>query len=186
VWTTLELVIDADGRSTFELVGASLFPRHWVYGDEGRLAAKAGLADFKDWYRHAFGKHTPWGGEDSHAIRTTVESQLERELSTTIMRGGAKPELRKLRKDRTLVEQGDPGDDVFLLLDGVLSVEVDGEALAELGPGAVVGERASVERGLRTSTLRALTDCKVAVVRSDQLARDALAELSKDHRREDP
>ena len=66
VWTTLELVIDADGSSTFELVGASRFPRHWVYDDDGRLAAKAGLADFKDWYRHAFGKHTPWGGEDSH------------------------------------------------------------------------------------------------------------------------
>ena len=102
------------------------------------------------------------------------------------MRGGAKPELRKVRKDLTLVEQGDPGDDVFLLLNGVLSVEVDGEALAELGPGAIVGERASLEGGLRTSTLRALTDCKVAVVRSDQLARDALDELSKDHRREEP
>ena len=186
VWTTLELVINADGSSTFELVGASRFPRHWVYDNDGRLAAKAGLADFKDWYRHAFGKHTPWGGEDSQTIRTTVESQLERELSTTIIRGGAKPELRKVRKGRTLVEQGDPGDEVYLLLNGVLSVEVDGEALAELGPGAIVGERASLEGGRRTSTLRALTDCKVAVVRGDQLARDALAELSKDHRREEP
>ena len=128
VWTTLELVINADGSSTFELVGASPFPRHWVYDDDGKLAAKAGLADFKDWYRHAFGEHTPWGGEDSQTIRTTVESQLERELSTTIMRGGAKPEIRKVRKDHTLVEQGDPGDDVYLLLNGVLSVEVDGEA----------------------------------------------------------
>ena len=109
VWTTLELVINADGSSTLELVGASRFPRHWVYDNDGRLAAKAGLADFKDWYRHAFGKHTPWGGEDSQTIRTAVESQLERELSTTIMRGGAKPELRKVCKDRTLVEQGDAG-----------------------------------------------------------------------------
>jgi CRP-like cAMP-binding protein len=87
--------------------------------------------------------------------------------------------------DRTLVEQGDRGDDVYLLLNGVLAVEVDGEALAELGPGAIVGERARLEGGRRTSTLRALTDCKVAVVRADQLARDALAELSRDHRREE-
>ena len=75
---------------------------------------------------------------------------------------------------------------MFLLLNGVLSVEVDGEVLAELGPCAIVGERARLERGLRTSTQRALTVCKVAVVRADQLARDALAELSKDHRREEP
>ncbi len=186
VWTTLDLMINVDGSSSFELVGASRFPRHWIYDNDGKLAGKAGLADFKDWYRHAFGKHTPWGGEDSQTIRTTVESQLERELSTTIMRGGAKPELRKVRKGRMLVEQGDPGDDVYLLLNGVLAVEVDGEVLAELGPGAIVGERASLERGHRTSTLRALTACKVAVVRADQLARDSLAELSKDHRREEP
>ncbi len=185
VWTTLELVLAADGSSTFELAGASKFPRHWIYDADGNLVAKAGLADFKDWYRHAFGLHTPWGGEDSDAIMTTVESQLERELSTTIMRGGAKPELRTLPKGRTLVEQGDPGDDVYLLLNGVLSVEVDGRVLAELGPGAILGERAVLERGERTSTLRALTDCKVAVVRGDQLDRDALADLSKDHHREE-
>jgi hypothetical protein len=185
VWTTLDLEIRVDGSSTFELAGASPFPRHWVYDDAGQLVAKAGLADFKDWYRHAFGAHTPWGGEDSQAITTTVESQLERALSTTIMRGGAKPELRTVGKGRTFVEQGDPGDDVYLLLNGVLSVEVDGTAVAELGPGAIVGERAGLEGGRRTSTLRAITDCKVAVIGSDQLARDALAELSRDHRREE-
>ncbi len=65
VWTTLALTIRADGTSEHELVGASPFPRHWVYGADGVLAAKAGLADFKNWFRSAFGKHTPWGDEDS-------------------------------------------------------------------------------------------------------------------------
>jgi hypothetical protein len=40
-----------------------------------------------------------------------------------------------------LVRQGDPGDELFLLLDGVLIVDVDGEPVAELGPGAVLGGR---------------------------------------------
>ena len=61
VWTTLALTIRADGTSDFEVLGASKFPRHWVYDAEGKLAAKVGLANFKDWYRDAFGKHTPWG-----------------------------------------------------------------------------------------------------------------------------
>ena len=63
-----------------------------------------------------------------------------------------------------LVRQGESGDDVFLLLDGVLSVDVDGVELGQLGPGTVFGERAALEGGRRTSTLRAVTRCKVAVV----------------------
>jgi hypothetical protein len=185
VWTTLALTLNIDGSAQFELAGASTFPRHWVYDAAGKLAQKAGLTDFKEWYRHAFGKHTPWGDEDSKALVTTAETALERELSHLIMRGDEKPKIKKLRKRKTLTEQGEPGDEVFLLLDGVLSVEVDGKPLAELGPGAILGERAVLEGGVRTSTLRAVTKCKVAVVPSDRVDPDALAEISKQHRREE-
>jgi hypothetical protein len=186
VWTTLALTLGIDGAVHYELAGASPFPRHWVYDDAGSLAQKAGLTDFKEWYRHAFGKHTPWGDEDSKALVTTAETALERELSHVVMGGGAKPKIKKLRRRKTLTRKGEPGDEVFLLLDGVLSVEVDGEPLAELGPGAILGERAVLEGGVRTSTLRAVTRAKVAVVPSDRLDPDALTELSKQHRREEP
>jgi hypothetical protein len=184
VWTTLALTLRADGTSAFELAGASTFPRHWVYGPDGRLASKAGLADFKEWYRHSFGKHTPWGEEDSRALVTAVESALERELAGMIMRGREKPRVRTLRAGALLTEQGSPGDEVYLLLDGVVAVDVDGEPLAELGPGAILGERAVVEGGLRTATLRAATRCRVAVANGDALDRDSLAEVAKTHRRE--
>lgn len=81
-WTTLELRIDVDGSSTFGLVGASPFPRHWIYDGEGRLAQKSGLVDFTKWINDAFGDHTPWGASDSPAVVSAVESALERELST--------------------------------------------------------------------------------------------------------
>jgi hypothetical protein len=183
-WTTLSLSIGADGSVKQELTGASTFPRHWIYDDEGKLTAKSGLIDFKNWYRNAFGEHTPWGDEDSPAIVTEVESALERELSRTLM-GGRKPKLRRLAEGKRLVEQGEKGTDMFLLLDGVLRVDVDGESLAELGPGAIVGERAVLEGGTRTSTLTAVSPCKVAVVSPEELDRDALAELAEGHRRED-
>jgi hypothetical protein len=186
VWTTLALTLNVDGTSRLELSGASPFPRHWVYDDTGRLTQKAGLTDFKEWYRHAFGKHTPWGDEDSRALVTTAETALERELSHLIMSGGGKPKIKKLRKGKTLTKQGEPGDEVFLLLDGVLAVEVDGEPLAELGPGAILGERAVLEGGVRTSTLRAVTKCKVAVAPADRVDPDALTELSRQHRLEEP
>jgi hypothetical protein len=185
VWTTLALTLHADGRTEHEVVGASSFPRNWIYDDGGRVVAKSGLMDFKQWYRRAFGKHSPWGDEDSPALVTAVETALERELSVTIMRGGTAPAIRKLAAGQELVTQGDPGDEVFLLLDGVLTVEVGGEPLAQIGPGAVLGERAVLEGGVRTSTLRAETACKVAVASADQLDRAALAEISTGHRRED-
>lgn len=184
VWTTLSLTIHADGSAENAVVGASPFPRHWVYDSTGRLSHKSGLLEMRDWARHAFGKTTPWGAEDSPALVTEVETALERELSATIMRGGAKPRTRKVRKGRTLVEQGEAGDELYLLLDGVLSVEVDGAPLAEVGPGVVLGERALLEGGIRTSTLRALTPCRLAVAASDSIDKAALAELSEGHRRE--
>jgi CRP-like cAMP-binding protein len=114
-----------------------------------------------------------------------VETALERELSLSIMRGGARPAITKLRTGETLVAQGDRGDQIFVLLDGVVSVEVDGRPVAEIGPGAVLGERALLEGGVRTSTLRAATTCKVAAATGDQLDPSALVELSAGHRREE-
>ncbi|MDQ3461437.1 MAG: cyclic nucleotide-binding domain-containing protein [Actinomycetota bacterium] len=183
-WTTLALTINADGSSSGEMVGASPFPRHWLYDDQGRLMAKSGLIDYTSWYRDAFGSHTPWGDTDSPALVTEVESAAERSLSTTIMQGGAKPRIRKLKEGATLVEQGQPGTDLFLLLDGVLRVEVDGSAMTDLGPGALVGERALLEGGTRTATLRAVTACKVAVANAREVDPTALAEVSLGHRRE--
>jgi hypothetical protein len=184
VWTTLSLTIHADGHVDAEMEGASRFPRHWVYDNEGKLSHKSGLADFKDWYRKSFGRHTPWGDQDSKALVTTVETALERMLSEQVMRGGAKPKIKKVKAGTTLVEQGEQGSEVFLVLDGVLRVEHDGERLAEYGPGALLGERAHLEGGLRSSTLVAVTTCKVASVEADQLERGDLHELSKGHRRE--
>jgi hypothetical protein len=183
-WSTLALTIRADGTSSFEVVGASPFPRHWIYGDDGKLAATSGRIDFDKWYRYAFGSGTPWGDEDSPALVTAVETALERQLSVTLM-SGRKPKVKKVKEGKTLVEQGDPGDSLFLLLDGVLTAEVDGEPLAELGPGALLGERAVLEGGTRTATLRAATACKVAVARGDEIDPAALEELSQGHRRED-
>jgi Cyclic nucleotide-binding domain len=185
VWTTLALTIHADGQVEHELVGASPFPRHWVYDAEGRLCAKAGLADFKDWWRHSFGKHTPWGDAESPVLVTEVETALERDVAGRIMRGDGKAKIRTLKEGAVLTEQGAVDDDVFLLLNGVLALEVDGEPLADVGPGAIVGERAALEGGVRTSTLRALTRAKVAVVPADRIDRQALAAISTGHRRED-
>jgi CRP-like cAMP-binding protein len=73
---------------------------------------------------------------------------------------------------------------VFLILDGIFVVEVDDEQVAEIGPGAVVGERAALSNGTRTATLWARTPGRVAGVPSDALDSEALGSLAEAHHRE--
>lgn len=185
VWTTLSLTLYADGRVEPAMTGASPFPRHWVYGADGALLLKAGVADWREWTGQESWRRTPWGDEDSPVLVTAAETALERELSTRIMRGGAKPIIRELAAGDVLARQSDPGDSLYLLLDGVITVDVDGTQVAELGPGAVLGERALLEGGLRTSTLTAVTRIRVAEAQADQIDRAALSALAAGHRRED-
>jgi hypothetical protein len=181
-WTTLALTIRADGSSYHELTGASPFPRHWIYDHEGNLVEKAGTIDFKTWYRESHGGRTPWGDEDSEPFVTEAESALERQLSRELMKGEAVPKPRKLEPDETLVRQGDAGDELYLLLDGVLAVEVNGEEVAEIGPGAILGERAVLEGGKRTATLLARTRCRVGVVPAALIDRAAMEKLAAGRR----
>ena len=131
------------------------------------------------------GPHTPWGDEDSPALSTAVESELERELSASVMRSGAKLQRRKLEQGDALVREGEEGNELFLLLDGVVSVEVDGDVVAEIGPGALVGERALLEGGKRTATLWATTPVRAVVVPRDAIDDAALPQLAATHRREE-
>ena len=183
-WTTLTLIVYADGTAKHALAGASSFPRHWIYDAEGKLLEKSGTIDFDKWYRESHEQNTPWGSVDSPAVVAEVESTLERELSHTLMHGAEAPEPERREAGETLVEQGAEGDELFLLLDGMLDVIVDGEVVAELGPGAIVGERALLEEGVRTATLRTATPAKIVRVPGDRIETADLEALAAGRDRE--
>jgi CRP-like cAMP-binding protein len=94
--------------------------------------------------------------------------------------------IMKLQPGQILVEQGAPGEELFLLFDGVLAVERDGESIAEVGPGAILGEMALLEGGRRTATLRTVTACRVAVVPGDRVDRRRLQHLAEGRQQESP
>jgi Cyclic nucleotide-binding domain len=183
-WTTLQLIIYADGTAKYTLAGASPFPRHWIYDDEGKLVEKSGTIDFDRWWRESFGPNMPWGGEDSPTLLAAAESELERELSRVVMTRPEALERRELKEGESLVEQDAPGTELYLVLDGMLDVEVDGDIIAEVGPGAILGVRASLEGGLRSSTLRAATRCRVVVIPEQLLDQSELAAIASGQRRE--
>jgi hypothetical protein len=184
-WTTLQLIVYADGSSKHSLLGASPFPRHWIYDKDGVLVEKSGTIDFEKWYRESHGPKTPWGEEDSPTLVTGVESELERDLSASVMRSDAKLERRNLDAGEALVHEGEEGRELFLLLDGMVDVEVNGDVVAEIGPGALLGERALLEGGKRTATLWASTPIRVAVVPPEAIDESVLPELAAGRRREE-
>jgi hypothetical protein len=169
-WTTLELVIRADGSSDGRLIAASPFPRHSLYGDEGTFVSERGLTDFDGWYRE-WHDESPWTGDE-----------LEHELDRVAIRSGARVLRRRLDRGETLVEQGASGTDMFLLLEGLLDVEIDGVPVARVGSGAVLGELAVLGDGRRTATLRAARRSRVAVLTPTH----RLAELALARRQADP
>ena len=183
-WTTLTLTIHRDGTSEFELIGASAFPRHWLYNQSGKLVLQTGLTDFTTWINDAFGERTPWGAYDSPALVKEVESSLERELVAMVI-NTAKPESRTISIGTTLVDQGQTGDEMYMVVDGMLAIEVDGTQVAEIGPGAIIGERAVIEGGQRSATVRALTECRVAPLARRYADDHELAEIARGHRREE-
>ena len=59
------------------------------------------------------------------------------------------------------IAAGTPADKAYLITEGEVSVRKGGVEIATLGPGAVVGESAIVNRTLRSATVVALTPLRV-------------------------
>lgn len=183
-WTTLAVTIKADGTVSTEARGASAFPRHWFYDQDNALVTKSATIDFGDWTSGVHDQDTPWGNADRAVLATASESALERTLSTLIMQGGTSPALTDIEPGEALMRQGDPADSMMLILDGMVEIEVDGTVVAESGPGSILGERAFLEGGLRTATVRAVSKVKAAACGPETFGAEALDELRSMHQRE--
>lgn len=81
--------------------------------------------------------------------------------------------LKSLPAGCMLFQKGDPGDRLFIIASGLISIGVvteDGKDLVfnVLGRGEVFGEVALLDGGLRTADATAMSDCELVVVeRSD-------------------
>jgi signal transduction histidine kinase len=73
----------------------------------------------------------------------------------------------------TLMAEGDPGDALYLVLEGDLAVTTRAGAgevpLTTVGPGAVQGEIAVLEGGVRRATVRAVTPARLLRIGRDDL-----------------
>lgn len=65
---------------------------------------------------------------------------------------------------RTLVTEGETGHEAFIIVEGNASVSVSGDEVATIGPGAVFGEMALIERAPRNASVAATSELKVLVL----------------------
>lgn len=84
-------------------------------------------------------------------------------------------ELLAIARTRTyapgevLVQQGDPGGDLFVMLDGEVSIEQHGLPIASVGVGGHIGEMGLVDAGPRSASVRAQTPVRVMIITRDEM-----------------
>jgi len=69
-----------------------------------------------------------------------------------------------MAKGKTMIKQGDPGKEAFIILSGKAVVKKRGKKVATLGAGSVVGELSLLDHGPRTATVVCESDCQLLVI----------------------
>jgi len=96
-----------------------------------------------------------------HLSRVPLFSALNKKELQLL--GRASDELR-VTAGKVLCEEGSPGHEFYLILDGKAAVKRGKKTVATLGPGRYFGEMALLDRGPRTATIAAETDMDVLVL----------------------
>jgi CRP/FNR family cyclic AMP-dependent transcriptional regulator len=69
-----------------------------------------------------------------------------------------------VEEGRELITEGDVGHEAFVVVDGTASVTRGGQPIADVGPGAVFGEMALIDKAPRNASVTATSPMKLIVV----------------------
>ena len=69
-----------------------------------------------------------------------------------------------LAAGKVVARQGASADEFFIIVDGTVRIERDGQHLRDLGPGDFFGELAMLGKMPRTATATCITACRLLVV----------------------
>ncbi len=147
----------------------------------GKLIKKSGLIRWEEWVHAGQDGKTPWDGGEDEAIMAGVPSAPERAVTDIILL--SQPRRRhRLPAGMMLSDRPISDTEVHVLLDGILSIELDGTAITEVGPGAIFDPSRRTAESKQRVTVRARTDCRLAVVGRKELDDDALEAVATEQR----
>lgn len=89
-------------------------------------------------------------------FRYLVHAEILRVLNHT--------EIREYPAGTAIVDEGDKGEELYIIVDGDCIVTKGGSDIAQFGRGAHFGEMALVDNSLRSATVTAMSPCRVLVL----------------------
>src|SRR5262245_40543532 len=108
-------------------------------------------------------------------LRQSRDAKLRLLSGVSLFSSCAKHELKQIAelvddieapRGRTLIREGDPGAEFFVVVEGSATVTRHGHKVATIGPGSFFGELALLDQGPRTATVTADTDMHLLVLTS--------------------
>jgi CRP-like cAMP-binding protein len=63
-----------------------------------------------------------------------------------------------------IADEGAEGDHMYVVMDGEVTISINGKTLASALAGEVVGEMALINSNIRSATVTAKTDCRLALI----------------------
>ena len=123
-------------------------------------------------------------------FRKKIDDGAERLAKVELFEGFTKAELHRVAElveeveaeaGAVLVEQGKPGTEAYIVLEGEAAFEMSGERKGTIGPGEPIGEMSLIDNRPRVGTVRAVTPMKLLVLDASQF-RKLLDEMPKANR----
>jgi hypothetical protein len=146
---------------------------HYLYDTAGTLTVKSALIRYRTWLRRSERATSPWGGAGKSIPTAPVRSGVERSLADSILVSGSYRQ-RYLPAGGRLNDLPLSEDQVHVLLDGLLTIEIDGKPTLEAGPAAIFDPAVRTQESKQRVTVRAKTRCRLAVLSRRQLDDQAL------------
>ena len=111
--------------------------------------------------RDALGRRNPGGApsagkmKESAVFDKSALAILARALAQTTVHYG---------RSKVIVKEGQPGVQMYVVLEGRLAVSIRGKLVEKIGPGGVFGEMALIDRTPRLATVTSETDCGLLAI----------------------
>jgi CRP-like cAMP-binding protein len=80
----------------------------------------------------------------------------------------ASPDLLRFEAGKIVFREGDPGDTVYVVLDGKVDLRVKGHLVETVGPGGILGEMALIEQAPRVASATARTGCDLLPISEER------------------
>jgi CRP-like cAMP-binding protein len=123
-------------------------------------------------------------------FRKKIDDGAERLARIELFEGFSPAELQRIaelveevqaEEGAVLTEQGKPGQECYIVVEGEASFEVGGERKGSIGPGEPIGEMSLIDNRPRSGTVRALTPMKLLALDAKRF-RTLLDEMPKANR----